>query len=87
MCRLRSEGRSKALLQTPQGSRVRSLGLALGVGTVCSGMSPCELAAELSPDTDLRSSSADGGDPVKALDSNDMDRSSGESGNDFLHLN
>lgn len=79
MCLLSSEGLSKALLQTPQGRSVLSLGLALGVGTVASGKSPCELAAELSPETDFLSSSADGGDPLKALESRDMDKSSGES--------
>jgi hypothetical protein len=79
MCLLSSEGLSKALLQTPHGSRVLSLGLALGVGTLASGRSPCELAAELSPETDLRSSSADGGEPLKARESSDIERSRGES--------
>lgn len=81
MCLLSKEGLSKALLQTPQGRSVLSLGLARGVGTAVSGRSPCELAAELSPDTDFLSSSADGGDPVKALERRDIERSNGESGN------
>lgn len=79
MCLLSSDGRSNALLQTPQGRRVRSRGLARGVGTLASGKSPWELAAELSPDRDFRSSSADGGEPLKALDNSDMDKSRGES--------
>ena len=83
MCLFNSDGLSNALLQTPQGSSVRSLGLALGVGTLVSGRSPCELAAELSPETDFRSSSAEGGDPLKALDSRDIDKSSGESEKSF----
>ena len=85
MCLLSRDGRSKALLQTLQGRRVLSLGLALGVGPLCSGMSPCELAAELSPDTDFPSSSADGGDPDSARDSSDMERSNGESANKRIH--
>lgn len=79
MCLFRSDGLSKALLQTLQGNKVLSLGLALGVGAPVSGMSPWELAAELSPEIDLPSSSADGGDPDKALDSSDIERSNGES--------
>lgn len=79
MCRLRRDGLSKALLQTLQGKRVRSRGLALGVGPPLSGKSPWELAAELSPETDFPSSSAEGGDPESALDSSDIDKSNGES--------
>lgn len=79
MCLFRSEGLSKAFVQTLQGNRLLSLGLALGVGAPDSKTSPCELAAELSPETDLPSSSADGGELEKALDSNDIDKSNGES--------
>ena len=80
ICLFSKDGLSKALLHTLHGKRLLSLGLALGVGPLDSGKSPCELAAELSPDTDLPSSSADGGDPDSALESNDIDKSSGESG-------
>lgn len=79
MCRFSREGLSKALVQTPQGRSALSLGRALGVGPLDSGRSPCELAAELSPDNDLPSSSADGGEFDSALESSDIDRSSGES--------
>lgn len=79
MCRLSNEGLSKALEHTLHGSSVLSLGLALGVGIVVSGRSPCELAAELSPDMDFRSSSADCGEAEKTRDSKDIERSSGES--------
>lgn len=79
MCRFNKDGLSNALLHTLQGKSVRSLGLALGVGPPVSIISPCELAAELSPETDFPSSSADGGDPDSALDNNDIDKSSGES--------
>lgn len=79
MCLFNRDGLSNALLQTLQGRRARSLGRALGVGPLGSGKSPCELAAELSPDKDFLSSSADGGEFDKALDNNDMDRSNGES--------
>lgn len=80
MCLFNNEGLSKALLHTPHGKSVLSLGLALGVGVnLLSGRSPCELAAELSPDKDFPSSSADGGDPCKALDNSDIDRSNGNS--------
>lgn len=83
MCLLSRLGLSKALEQTPQGRRALSLGLALGVGPGGSGRSPCEDAAEealLSPDTLLCSSSvAEGGEPLKALDKSDIDKSSGES--------
>lgn len=79
MCLLSNDGRSKALLQTPHGSKALSRGLALGVGTFCSGKSPCELAAELSPDSDFLSSSPEGGEIDKALDNNDIDKSKGES--------
>lgn len=79
MCLLSKEGLSNALLQTPQGKSVLSLGLALGVGTAVSGRSPCELAAELSPDIDFLSSSAEGGELERALDRRDIERSRGES--------
>lgn len=79
ICRFKRDGLSKAFVQTLQGNKLLSLGLALGVGTLGSGRSPCELAAELSPDTDFPSSSPDGGELGNALDSNDIDKSSGES--------
>lgn len=80
MCLLRRDGLSKALLQTPHGSNVLSLGLALGVGNADSERSPWELMAdELSPEMDFLSSSADGGDPVNALVNRDIDKSNGES--------
>lgn len=79
ICLLRREGLSKALLQTPQGSNVLSLGRALGVVIIFSGKSPCELAAELSPDTDFLSSSFDGGELLRALERRDIERSRGES--------
>lgn len=81
MCLLSNDGLSNALLQTLQGSNVRSRGRARGVGmTGFSGKSPCELAAELSPLTDFLSSSAEGGEPLNARDNSDIDRSRGESG-------
>lgn len=80
MCLLSNDGLSNALLHTLHGNSVRSRGRALGVGmTGFSGKSPCELAAELSPLHDFRSSSADGGEPLNALDNNDIDKSRGES--------
>lgn len=79
MCRFSSDGLSKALEQTLQGSSVLSLGLALGVGTPASGRSPCELAAELSPDMDFLSSSADCGEAESTRERRDIERSSGES--------
>lgn len=79
ICLFNNEGLSNALEQTPQGRRVRSRGLALGVGKPGSGRSPWELAAELSPDIDLCSSSAEGGEPDKARERRDMERSKGES--------
>lgn len=78
MCLLSNDGLSKAFEQTPHGRSVLSLGLALGVGPV-STRSPWELAAELSPEIDFLSSSAEGGDAESTLESNDMDRSKGES--------
>lgn len=45
-----------------------------------SGRSPCDDAADESPDTDFRSSCSEGGDPDNALDRRDIERSSGESG-------
>lgn len=84
MCRLSNEGLSKALEQTLHGKSVLSLGLALGVGIPASGRSPCELAAELSPDIDFLSSSADCGDAEKTRDSRDIERSSGESENERI---
>lgn len=79
MCLLSKEGLSKALLHTPQGKRARSRGRALGVGPLDSGKSPWELAAELSPDNDFLSSSAEGGECDKARESKDIERSKGES--------
>lgn len=79
ICRLSREGLSKAFEHTPQGNNVLSRGLALGVGRADSGKSPCELAAELSPDIDFLSSSADEGDAERARDKRDIERSSGES--------
>lgn len=85
ICLLSNDGLSKALLHTLQGSKVLSLGLALGVGPPVSGISPCELAAELSPEIDFPSSSADGGEPDRALESKDIERSKGESAiKDFI---
>lgn len=81
ICLLSKDGRSKAFEHTEQGSSVLSLGRARGVGAGVwlSGKSPCELAAEESPETDLPSSSALGGEPDNARESNDIDRSNGES--------
>lgn len=84
MCLLSSEGLSKAFEHTPQGSSVRSRGRALGVGTPASGRSPCELAAELSPEIDFLSSSADGGEPERTLERRDIERSKGESENEEI---
>lgn len=86
ICLFKSDGLSNALLQTLQGSRLRSRGLALGVGPLGSGRSPCELAAELSPETDFPSSSAEGGEPDKALESKDIERSKGESAKEVNKL-
>lgn len=79
MCLFKSEGRSKALLHTPHGSNVRSRGRALGVGTVVSGRSPWDDAAEESPETDFLSSCSEGGEPDKARERSDIERSRGES--------
>lgn len=85
ICLLSKLGLSKAFEQTPHGNKALSRGLALGVGPGGSGKSPCEEAADdaLSPETLLCSSSvAEGGEPLSALDSSDIDRSSGESTTD-----
>lgn len=83
ICLFRREGLSNALLQRLQGSNVLSLGRALGVGTAVSGISPCELAAELSSETDFLSSSGDGGELVSERESRDIDKSNGESGTEL----
>lgn len=96
MCRFNKLGRSNALPHTSQGNSARSplVGRAFGDdrGIVIdeSNKSPVLLAAdddddeeaEDSPDTDLCSSSpADGGDMgSNTLESNDIDRSNGDSG-------
>lgn len=91
MCRFKRLGRSNALPHTSHGSRARSprvgraLGDARGMVIDVSIRSPALLAADDdvddSPDTDLCSSSpADGGDiGSKTRDSNDIDRSNGDS--------
>lgn len=95
ICRLSKLGRSNAFPQTSQGNNARSprVGLAfgddLGIIMVESNKSPVLLAADDdddvndSPDTDLSvcsSSPPDGGDiGNNTLDSNDIDKSSGDS--------
>lgn len=95
ICRLSKLGRSNALPQTSHGNNARSprVGLAfgddLGIVMVESNKSPVLLAADDddddvndSPDTDLCSSSPpDGGDMGNnTRESNDIDKSSGDSG-------
>lgn len=93
ICRLSKLGRSNALPHTSHGSNARSprVGLAfgddLGIVIVESNKSPVLLAADDdddvndSPDTDLCSSSPpDGGDiGNNTLESNDIDKSNGDS--------
>lgn len=67
------------MVQTLQGNKLLSLILTLDVGALDSRMSPCELAAELSPETDFPSSSIEGGELENALESSEVDKSKGES--------
>lgn len=101
MCLFNSEGLSKALPQTSQGSRVLSplAGLLLGEGCLwCRSIGSIKISPAVdapeedddSPDKDFLSSvspplggddAVDEDDVINARDSNDIDKSSGESTN------
>lgn len=86
MCRFKSDGRSKAFPQTSQGNKALSdfAGLLWTLGVVISNSSfddPADDDVKESPETDLCSSSGPEGGEMgsSTLDSNDVDRSNGES--------